>query len=255
VATIRAGLRALDERAALEATEWSIDPRAARVLLVGPLLAALALAALLPFKGPFLWLVKEDSLIEWLQFVALVVAFFMFVRLAILQFRLGRRAVGFLFIGVAAVVFVVAGEEISWGQRIFGFVTPAALEAVNHQGETNIHNIGLIQRVFNFAELAVGLYGVAASLIWTSGRLPPSVRASDRFLFVPPIFLLTFFLLPLAYRLGRLVLLPDAGQRITEYGELPELALYAGGMLFAILAVRVASEKRRETVAVPDPSG
>ena len=34
-----------------------------------------------------------------------------------------------------------AGEEISWGQWIFGWETPAALEAVNDQGETNLHNI------------------------------------------------------------------------------------------------------------------
>jgi hypothetical protein len=34
-----------------------------------------------------------------------------------------------------------AGEELSWGQHLFGWGTPAYLEAVNDQEETNLHNI------------------------------------------------------------------------------------------------------------------
>ena len=33
-----------------------------------------------------------------------------------------------------------AGEEISWGQHWFGWVTPDAWMGVNDQGETNLHN-------------------------------------------------------------------------------------------------------------------
>lgn len=35
----------------------------------------------------------------------------------------------------------MAMEEISWGQRLFGWETPAAWAALNHQGETNLHNL------------------------------------------------------------------------------------------------------------------
>jgi hypothetical protein len=38
-------------------------------------------------------------------------------------------------------MFIGAGEEINWGQRIFGFKTPEALNKVNVQGEFSIHNI------------------------------------------------------------------------------------------------------------------
>ncbi|MFT5291328.1 MAG: hypothetical protein ACI8QS_003517 [Planctomycetota bacterium] len=34
------------------------------------------------------------------------------------------------------------GEEISWGQHIFGWSTPEALAESNDQGETNLHNLG-----------------------------------------------------------------------------------------------------------------
>lgn len=42
---------------------------------------------------------------------------------------------------LAIVLFVGMGEEISWGQRIFGFATPKAFEKANVQGEFNLHNL------------------------------------------------------------------------------------------------------------------
>jgi hypothetical protein len=46
----------------------------------------------------------------------------------------------------ALLMFVFMGEEISWGQRIFGFDTPEALMEVNHQNEVNLHNIEFVDR-------------------------------------------------------------------------------------------------------------
>jgi hypothetical protein len=34
-----------------------------------------------------------------------------------------------------------AGEEVSWGQHLVGWETPATIAAVNDQGETNLHNV------------------------------------------------------------------------------------------------------------------
>ena len=43
--------------------------------------------------------------------------------------------------GLVALIFLVmAGEELSWGQRIFGWSTPANIAAGNAQAETNLHN-------------------------------------------------------------------------------------------------------------------
>ena len=43
-------------------------------------------------------------------------------------------------LGGIALMFA-AGEEISWGQRIFDWTTPDLLQDLNAQGETNLHNI------------------------------------------------------------------------------------------------------------------
>ena len=50
-----------------------------------------------------------------------------------------KRNVYFLLL--SALMFFCFGEEISWGQRIFDWDTPAWLAAVNVQGETTIHNL------------------------------------------------------------------------------------------------------------------
>jgi hypothetical protein len=69
-------------------------------------------------------------------------------------------------IGLAVALFVVAMEEISWGQTFLGWQTPESVASWNYQNETNLHN------AFNFvlgrAYLAAGLVGflaVSASIV------------------------------------------------------------------------------------------
>jgi hypothetical protein len=81
----------------------------------------------------------EDGVIEDGQFVFLLLAsvtgFAWFVR--------GRAngARRFMWLGLGLLFFAMAGEEISWGQRILGFGTPKAIEAINVQHEFNLHNM------------------------------------------------------------------------------------------------------------------
>lgn len=57
------------------------------------------------------------------------------------DFHILRTRKNVFFLLLAVVFFFGFGEEISWGQRIFGWRTPASLAQINVQGETNIHNI------------------------------------------------------------------------------------------------------------------
>lgn len=89
-------------------------------------------------------LFREDRYFEdigVLSFFAASVLFFLAYNLARLK-RLAwiKRSI---LLGLAILFFFGGGEEISWGQRIFNFKEPASLEAINVQGETNIHNIEL----------------------------------------------------------------------------------------------------------------
>lgn len=85
--------------------------------------------------------VPEDGWVEWLTVVALLFCSGLMIwRAWTLR---SRRSALFLAATVFAgfVFFFGAGEEISWGQRIFEVETPEWLEENNRQQETNLHNL------------------------------------------------------------------------------------------------------------------
>lgn len=51
----------------------------------------------------------------------------------------------------ALLCFFALGEELSWGQHIFGFDTPSAINEINAQRELNLHNIN-VAKILGLAE-------------------------------------------------------------------------------------------------------
>ncbi|HEY3523387.1 MAG TPA: hypothetical protein VGK63_06760 [Candidatus Limnocylindrales bacterium] len=190
------------------------------------------------------WLTAEDHLLEWGQFLALAaaaVAFAVAARRATVVSRVLAAVLGL----AALASFAIAGEEIAWGQRIVGFVTPGAIADINDQGETTIHNIGVLERVFNVGEMVAGLVGVGLPLARSRGWLPESFREGGRFdVLVPPVALAVCFGLAAAYRIVRVPI--SAGFTVTRFGELPELtldlAILGTGIAAAILLGRRPSD-------------
>jgi hypothetical protein len=131
----------------------------------------------------------------------------------------------------------LTGEEISWGQRIFGWETPEALEEINRQGETTLHNIQGVQQLVPYAMLLAGLYGAGAPLVWAAVGARWEHVAS-RHLLIPPLCLVPAFLLAAGYRLFRMLVWPTADFVISEYAEVMELCLYLGLLLFSWLNLR-----------------
>jgi len=84
--------------------------------------------------GTMIKVAGEDGPIEYFTFFSFIVASIFFTK-AYLVIK------NKFFILLAIVFFVGAGEEISWGQRIFKFSTPDSLNRINVQHEFNIHNI------------------------------------------------------------------------------------------------------------------
>ena len=87
----------------------------------------------------FDWLRSEDGPLEWIQFFE----YFISSLLAIFIFFKNERkytlnSLLWLFIGISC--FLIAGEEISWGERITGFAL-SSISELNIQGETNFHNL------------------------------------------------------------------------------------------------------------------
>jgi hypothetical protein len=82
---------------------------------------------------------KEDGLFEYLT------AFF-YATGAVLVFIAFLKTKNIFLLLLALVLFFGTGEEISWGQRIFDFATPANIKKINVQGEFNIHNSEIFNR-------------------------------------------------------------------------------------------------------------
>ena len=110
-------------------------------------------------------LTREDALVE--NSTA-----FLFFLTALLLLAIAARGRGvpesvpgrWLYL-LGALVFVVAvGEEISWGQRIFGFETPNYLRDINVKNEFNLHNIeGLYpSRIYRVGMILLCVVTIAA---------------------------------------------------------------------------------------------
>lgn len=221
-----------------DAREWHLPDRWTLALAVIPVVIALAGILAVPFRPAYRLLANEDGITEWLQVVLIVVCLLAYVRIGWVLWRSGHRALALLFFTGAAGMFFVGGEEISWGQRIFGWATPDVLEDINNQGESNIHNIGPLLRIFNLVVLAVSLAAIVAPLArWTIWR--ERLRGVAGYLFVPPVALIPAFGFAFAYRAIRLLFLPEPDYVLSKYAEFAELSFYFGLAVFAIVTLRV----------------
>jgi hypothetical protein len=145
-------------------------------------------------------LVSEDGVIEWAGALGLFAGAGLFFA-AFLAARRDRPAwlspLGvWVLLGLAVALLFLAGEEISWGQRLFGWGTPEALAEANAQDETTLHNLNLFQgtsldgdRLFRLAWIGLFVAVPALAWLWPRGR-----RLLTRHLPVVPLWLAGLFL-------------------------------------------------------------
>jgi len=103
----------------------------------------------------------EDSFVENVTFFSFLLAGGYL--LTSLQARDGRLWYALLGVGC----LLVAGEEVSWGQRLFEIPTPPELWRINRQHELNLHNIAGIHEHVKSAGLALILaFSVAVPALY-----------------------------------------------------------------------------------------
>ena len=125
-------------------------------------------------------LVIEDGLVEWLTVFGLLAC----AGLAIARFIAAKKSsrpatylAGLLF--ATAIFLFGAGEEISWGQRIFQIESPEFFVNSNSQQETNLHNLVIGETKINkiiFSKLlgvAVLSFLFVLPALWSSS---PKIR-------------------------------------------------------------------------------
>ncbi|HHH76256.1 MAG TPA: hypothetical protein ENL03_04455 [Phycisphaerae bacterium] len=209
-----------------------------RSSIVGILAGNLAAIAILAFfavwysisPGSFHYHCQEDHVVECLTAVFFLLAS---VGIAIAAWRhpsirANKLRVVFVLCWVL-ILFIFAGEEMSWLQRQLGLETPQSIANINKQNEINLHNVKWVDEYFGgkyrWLSLLVLTSGVLLPLL---GRVRPIRRVFNRAgLPVVPVHYVMFFLG--GYLFGKMV--------HTEYtndaAEIREFAFALGYLLFA----------------------
>ncbi|MCF6445551.1 hypothetical protein [Nereida sp. MMG025] len=87
------------------------------------------------------YITTEDGVLESFTSFMLFVTFALCVT-RMVKLRASRSGWFLATTGlIAFLMFFGAGEEISWGQRVFGWETGETFQQMNRQGETNLHNL------------------------------------------------------------------------------------------------------------------
>ena len=110
----------------------------------------------------FDWLRSEDGPLEWIQFteyaISSILALLIYVRA-----KRKKNINSIIWLLIAFLSFVIAGEEISWGERITG-IGINSISEINVQGETNFHNLPffhnyLLDPIFEISCIFFGWFG------------------------------------------------------------------------------------------------
>jgi hypothetical protein len=173
-------------------TRWGVHN--ARAFFVAPFLVAPSLVVLRYVTYPaYMTVVGEDRIFEWAQVGLFVAAAFFAFRLCLKYLRNSDYPTGVMLVLAGALLLFAAGEEISWGQRLLGWETPAALRARNVQEETTIHNDSSLRWAFHVGMLLIGIFGFSTPLLRKHGSIGRrSMHLPDKL--IPPIFLASYFL-------------------------------------------------------------
>ena len=88
----------------------------------------------------------EDGPLEWLQFLEYLISS-IFGILIYFKSKNKNTVDSFIWLILSAYCFIVAAEEISWGERITGF-SLNFLTDISIQSETNLHNLPFFHNFF-----------------------------------------------------------------------------------------------------------
>jgi len=147
-------------------------------------------------KQEYFILIQEDGLVEYLQALFYLSAAVLAAMLAgnFLKNRQKKLALFYLLFSLA--LFFVAGEEISWGQRIFNLENPDFFSQYNRQEEISIHNLGPIQDLLHFGYIVTGLFGAFAYYLAKPllKKYPNLKKTDNHLLFLPQPITRLYFL-------------------------------------------------------------
>ena len=112
-------------------------------------------------------LLLENHVVELTTFVAFLLGAVLGFVLAMRSNRSGQHPYVAGFYALASVaMFVIAMEEVDWGQVLFGFDTPAALKELMKLREMSLHKRHLIDGQSEYLRMIASVGGLLGLLLW-----------------------------------------------------------------------------------------
>lgn len=183
---------------------------------------------------------KEDHLVENFQAIFLLLSGIISIMIAKAYLK-KSMILSVIFLLAAAGLIFVAGDEISWGQRILGIMTPEYIGRTNAQNEITIHNNMAVHGKVQLLFLAAGLYGSVMFLIYKYFK-----KTLDRFKYfyvlVPPAYLFPFFFAGFLYNF--IISLGD--HTIGAWSEPTELMLYLGVFFYMLITLKMFHHRNKK---------
>lgn len=113
--------------------------------LVAALFMVLSYSLLFLDKGVVIDLGKEDGFFECLDFIFCLISALIFLAI-FFNIKITQKRNNYFYLILGFLFLFGAAEEISWGQRIFGWESPEFFKNNNMQGEITFHNLEILQR-------------------------------------------------------------------------------------------------------------
>ncbi len=181
--------------------------------------------------GIFFILIKEDNIFENLQFIFYFFAAILALLISLSSLSKKNKLTFIYFLGFSTFLFFIAGEEISWGQRILGITSPEIATEINTQNETTIHNIKGLNDLQPIMYLAFSLY---LSSAWIFLKAFPK-KLRYKFEDLVPAWNYAFYFLPIFTFYTHINIL---GGKHWEWQEACELMMAIGLFIFMFEKVR-----------------
>lgn len=156
-----------------------------------------------------------------------------------------KKVVPLFYLLFSLGLFVLAGEEVAWGQKIMYYRTPEFIEKINYQNEMTLHNLQGWRAKNRVLRLGVGLAGLVAiklsslKLWWMIGS--------------PPVLFSWFLLISLKggldFYVRKFPIAPMFDYSVNRMSEIIELMVAIAAVLYIWLNGRrlfAQSQKDRE---------
>jgi hypothetical protein len=183
----------------------------------------------------YISLIREDSVIEWMQVVFYLISSIIALLVSIKSLRHKMTLNGVLYGILAIGLLFISLEEVSWGQRIIHIATPDYFRQHNVQHEISLHNLRAVQPIVHGIYMLVGFYGAFAWIFLYLFTQKAKTRYHHIVNFVVPDWFLSsyFFFTFFIYTLLGLVR-PHPGDFLVWQDQEPmELLLSLGFLSFA----------------------